>query len=62
MAYSLVKNPKFLLDTYKQKVDTNCIHEFMDNKINFEKKVDICYKFHIIKYRTTCTYCNLSQW
>ena len=57
MAYSLDKNPKFILDTYKQKLDRNCIHEFMDHRISFKQNCDICYKFHITTYRITCTQC-----
>ena len=60
MAYNLDKNPKFLLETYKQKIDTTCIHEFIDHKINCKHKCDICYKFHFTKYRTICIKCELS--
>ena len=50
---------KFFLEAYKQKIDDTCIHEFIDHKINFKQKCDICYKFHISKYRTTCAKCEL---
>ena len=60
MPYSLDKNPKFLLGTYKQKIDNTCIHKFIDHKINFKQHCDIYDKLHITKYRTTCTQCDLS--
>ena len=60
MDYNLDKNPKFRLDIYKQKLNTNCICEFVDYMINFKQNCDIRYKTHITKYRTTCIQCNLS--
>ena len=36
------------------------MYEFIDQKINFKQKCDICYKFHITRYRTTCIKCELS--
>lgn len=60
MAYNLDENPKFFLETYKEKIDNTHIHEFIDHKINFKQKFHICYKFQITRYRTTCEKCNLS--
>ena len=36
------------------------MYEFIDQKINFKQKCDICYKFHITRCRSTGIKCELS--